>query len=113
MAAIQHEGARKLLRLISSPSTNKTPLTYKQAAKLLGRIPPGRHSRAVAQMCDLLDAAAALAGVPLLALVRVLANNLKINPRAWKEIAGIRRTKADDELHGLRPFHMERLQRVQ
>jgi hypothetical protein len=85
MPAIQHDGARKLLRLISSPSTEKTPLTYKEAAKLLGRMPPASHSRAVAQMCDLLDAASALAGVPLLALVRVLASNHKINPKPWKE----------------------------
>jgi hypothetical protein len=36
-------------------------------------------------MCDLLDAAAALAGVPLLALVAVLTDTHEINPKAWKK----------------------------
>ena len=45
---------------------------------------PIDHARAVAQMCDLLDAAAALAGTPLLALVAVKDARGKINPKAWK-----------------------------
>jgi hypothetical protein len=42
-------------------------------------------------MCDLLDAAACLAGVPLLALVAVHEHGGGINPKAWKEYAGPRR----------------------
>jgi hypothetical protein len=49
-----------------------------------GRVPPRNHSRAVAQMCDLLDAAACLAGAPLLALVKVREEAGEINPKAWK-----------------------------
>ncbi|MBB4395065.1 HNH endonuclease signature motif containing protein [Bradyrhizobium sp. ERR14] len=37
-------------------------------------------------MCDLLDAAAALADVPLLALTTVLTANLRVNPEAWADI---------------------------
>jgi hypothetical protein len=85
VAAIQHAGARKLLDIIASAVTHDELPSYKTAAKLLGRLPPEKHSRAVAQMCDLLDAAAALAGVPLLALVRVRNSKGKINPKAWKK----------------------------
>jgi hypothetical protein len=42
-------------------------------------------------MCDLLDAAACLAGVPLLALVAVREDSGGINPKAWKEEFGPRR----------------------
>jgi hypothetical protein len=49
------------------------------------------HSRAIAQMCDLLDAAACLAGVPLLALVAVREESGEINQKAWKPEYGSRR----------------------
>lgn len=62
---------QKLLRLISSAWANGDSLTYRKAAEAMGRVPPQNHSRAIAQMCNLLDAAACLAGVPLLALVAV------------------------------------------
>jgi hypothetical protein len=42
-------------------------------------------------MCDLLDAAACLAGVPLLALVRVHEKSGEINSKAWKNEYGPRR----------------------
>ena len=42
-----------------------------------------KYSRPVAHMCNLLDAAACLTGVPLLALVAVRANNGEINPKSW------------------------------
>lgn len=57
----------------------------------MGRVPPGKHSRAVAQMCDLLDAAACVAGVPLLALDAVREKSGEINPKAWKNESGPRR----------------------
>ena len=91
MATIQHEGARKLLHIISSAVKANQFLTYKRAAKLLGRKPPESHSRAVAQMCDLLDAAAALAGVPLLALVQVRSAGGNINPKAWRREGKLRK----------------------
>jgi hypothetical protein len=85
VATVQHADARKLLDVISVAVKRDQLLTYKTAAERLGRIPPENHSRAVAQMCDLLDAAAALAGVPLLALIKVRINTGEINPKAWKE----------------------------
>jgi len=42
-------------------------------------------------MCDLLDAAAALAGVPLLALVQVRINSGDINPKAWRKESKLRK----------------------
>lgn len=91
MATIQHEGARKLLHIISSAAKTDRLLTYKSAAELLGRIPPEKHSRAVAQMCDLLDAAATLAGGPLLALFQVRINSGDINPKAWRQDTELRK----------------------
>lgn len=85
MTIIQHENARKLLEIIRGAVKSDRLLTYKSAAALLRRFPPEGHSRAVAQMCDLLDAAAALAGVPLLALVAVRISSGEINPKAWRE----------------------------
>ena len=57
----------------------------------MDRTPPQDHAKAVAQMCDLLDAAACLAGVPLLALVAVRELSGEINPKAWKKEYGPRR----------------------
>ena len=57
----------------------------------MNRTPPQDHAKAVAQMCDLLDAAACLAGVPLLALVAVREMSGEINPKAWKKEYGPRR----------------------
>jgi hypothetical protein len=85
MSAIQHAEARKLLKIISSAlAKHKAPLDYKRAAKALGR-DPKTNSRMVAQVCDLLDAAAAFAGVPLLALVMVRESvgQKQINRKAW------------------------------
>src|SRR5258708_3036098 len=83
MADTQYKGARQLLRIIPSATCNGKTLTYRKAAVAMGR--PPTHSRAIAQMCDLLDAAACLAGVPLLALVKVREESKEINPKAWKE----------------------------
>ena len=52
---------------------------------------PANHARAIAQMCDLLDAAAALAGIPLLALVAIKDSSREISKRAWKKDYGPRR----------------------
>lgn len=83
-ADIQHENARKLLRLIEREGVSGE-LTYKEAAKRLKRRNPQDDGRAFGSICDLLDAAACLAGVPALALVAVKNADKKINPRAWQE----------------------------
>ena len=85
MAKIQHEDARRALEFISQAVKQRKCLTYQDVAQRLGRTPPPNHARAVAQMCDLLDAAAALADVPLVALFWVRPSPDKINPKAWKE----------------------------
>jgi predicted HNH restriction endonuclease len=82
MSTIQHVEARKLLPIISSAVATHRLLTYRIAAEALGR-DPANNSRMVAQVCDLLDSAAALAGVPLLALVMVRVASGEINPKAW------------------------------
>ena len=73
MSEIQHAGAMQLLGIITRIGAHSGKLTYTSAAKLMRPRDYEKHSRAVAQMCDLLDAAACLAGVPLLALVAVRA----------------------------------------
>jgi hypothetical protein len=82
MSTIQHREARKLLPIISSAAATHKLLTYRTAAKELGRNPK-TNARMVAQVCDLLDAAAAFAGVPLLALVTVRELSGDINRKAW------------------------------
>ena len=91
MADIQLEDARKLLSIISQAAAKGESLTYRKAAAAMGRTPPQKHSRAIAGMCDLLDAAACLAGVPLLALVKVREESGGINKKAWKAEYGDRR----------------------
>jgi hypothetical protein len=81
MADIQHQDARKLLRIIASARALNEPLTYSSVAVRMGR--PSDHSRAMASTCNLLDAAACLGGVPLLALVAVLAQSGDVNPAAF------------------------------
>ena len=69
--------------IIARTGAHSGKLTYRSAAKMMVKTEHEKHSRAVAQMCDLLDAAACLAGVPLLALVAVRAKDGEINPKAW------------------------------
>jgi hypothetical protein len=80
----QYEEAKKLLPIIAAAAKSRRRLTYQMAALKLGR--PKNNARTVAQVCDLLDAAAALADVPLLALTTVLTANLRVNPDAWAEV---------------------------
>ncbi|HEY3823135.1 MAG TPA: HNH endonuclease signature motif containing protein [Bryobacteraceae bacterium] len=91
MPAIQNQDARKLLRIISSNWATGKTLTYQLAAALMERLPPRNHSRAIGQICNLLDAAACLAGVPLFALVAVRGESGEINPKAWKTESQFRR----------------------
>jgi hypothetical protein len=91
MAEIQTRDAIRLLSLIIEVVTDGDLLTYSGAALAMQRTPPQDHAKAVAQMCDLLDAAACLAGVPLLALVAVRELSGEINPKAWKKEYGPRR----------------------
>jgi hypothetical protein len=85
MSAIQHAEAERLLDLLSGTVPKHNWLTYSSAAEALGR-DPKKNARMVAQCCDLLDAAAVLAGVPLLALYWVREKSLEINAKAWKDI---------------------------
>ena len=84
MSELQHTEAGRLLEILASVVPNQM-LTYTTAAEALGR-DPKNNSRMVAQCCDLLDAAAAMAGVPLLALFWVREKSGKINHKAWKDI---------------------------
>ena len=56
-------------------------LTYKEAALKLGFV--ADYSRAIASVCDLLDAAAAWSGLPLLALNYVRSSDGNHNPKAF------------------------------
>jgi len=83
MSAIQHSAAEKLLPVIIAATRAGLPLNYQLAAEKIGR--PRDNARMVAQVCDLLDAAAAYAGTPLLALVAVREKSGNINRAAWAE----------------------------
>jgi hypothetical protein len=81
VGSIQHAAARKLLPILCSVVTkHRPPLTYATAAKEIGRT--AGSARMIAQVCELLDVAAPLAGVPLLALVTVRQANHEINQMA-------------------------------
>ena len=80
----QHDEAKRLLPIIVAAAKSHKLLTYQTAAQKLGR--PKNHACAVAQVCDLLDAAAAIADVPVLALTTVLDSNLRVNREAWAEL---------------------------
>lgn len=86
MSTAQHAEAFRVLALIRAAPPDGPMLTYQGVAAQLGR-DPSRSSRAMAQVCDLLDAAAAHAEVPALALYRVRNANGKINPNAWTKNA--------------------------
>ena len=81
MGEKQHQLAQRILPIIRFADANELP-TYKLIAEKLCS-----HPRPIAQACDLLDAAAALAGIPLLALVKVLNKDGIVNPKAWKKTA--------------------------
>lgn len=99
MATLQHDGAREVLSIVTPAWKEKKYLTYKQVAKQMGR-DPVKHARAIAAMCDFLDAAACIAGVPLLALVAVRAEDGDINKDAWvREYQGRRQAIIDCSLH--------------
>jgi predicted HNH restriction endonuclease len=83
MSDLQHTEAGRLLGILADAIPDQI-LTYTTAAEALGR-DPKTNSRMVAQCCDLLDAAAAMAGVPLLALFWVREKSGKINHKAWKD----------------------------
>ncbi|MDP3511706.1 MAG: HNH endonuclease signature motif containing protein [Sulfuritalea sp.] len=91
MSLVQHKEAQRVLQIIRDAHKEHGNLNYGSVARKLGR-DPKTNSRTVAQVCDLLDAAAAYAGVPLLALVKVKNASDIINPMAWKKNvpAGIR-----------------------
>lgn len=99
MNGIQNQQALQLLSIISASSKHRL-LTYQIAAKELGK-DPKKSARATAQVCDLLDAAAALAGVPLLALVAVRDVDGDINKKAWVKNTpeGIREAIITKSLH--------------
>lgn len=80
----QHKNAHKLLRLIQREGVSGQ-LTYQGVAKLLKRPNPQDHGRAIGSICDLIDAAACLAGVPALAIFAVKNTHGKINPLAWRK----------------------------
>lgn len=99
MSEVQHAGAAKLLGIIAKSGAHSGRLTYGSAATQIWPNAHEKHSRAVAQMCDLLDAAACLAGVPLLALIAVRAKDGEVNPKAWaREYASARSAIIDRSL---------------
>lgn len=96
MSMIQHQLANRILPIIQEAIRTDRFLSYTIVAKDLGR--PDNHARAIAQVCDLLDAAAAHARVPPLALNAVRETSGHFNRKAWKK--------------GVPPEHRERIIRL-
>jgi hypothetical protein len=96
LSAVQHQDARRVLQIIRAADAERRLLTYQSLAADLGH-DPRTHARPMAQVCDLLDAAAAHAGVPLLALVAVRNAAGFINPMAWTKNtpSGVRKAIID------------------
>jgi len=89
MTKIQHTDALRALDFIIEAYKAMEAFTYQTLAIKLGR-DPNINAKAVAQMCDKLDAAAAFADIPLLAL-RVIRNvDGEINPKAFKKRGALR-----------------------
>lgn len=80
-ASTVHEFAESILRWLEANPAKTT--TYMEQATLMD-CNGHDYARIMGAACDLLDAAAALEGVPALALVRVLAESGAINTKAWK-----------------------------
>lgn len=99
MAEIQYRDAHRVLEVIRAATKEYRLLTYQSVSAEIGR-DPKNNSRAVAQVCDLLDAAAEYAQVPALALVMVRNNDGRINPKAWIRNApqGLREAIVDRSL---------------
>jgi hypothetical protein len=86
--AKQHALARQALPLIFAAEWQDQPLNYAALAQAMGYKP--RAGRMIGAVCDLLDAAAALAGVPLIGLWRVTMTNGGHNPRAFADRPALR-----------------------
>ncbi len=91
MSESQHAYAKELLDIIAQVGAHSGQLTYRSVAEKLGIGDHEKHSRHMAQVCNILDAAACLAGVPLLAMVAVRDINGDINPQAWDKEYGTAR----------------------
>jgi hypothetical protein len=83
MSKIQHQLANRLLPIIQEATKTNRFLSYTIVAIELGY--SAKHARAIAQVCDLLDAAAVLARVPPLALTAVRETSGHFNRKAWKK----------------------------
>jgi hypothetical protein len=85
-------------------------VSSKSLAKALGRN-PDTDVKAVGQVCDKLDAVAALAGVPLLALSTVREETGRINHKAW---CNPQRAKVIDYAvhHKSTPHEFDRMRKV-
>lgn len=80
-ASVQHEAARQALIIIAGAAKARTTLKYQDLAAALDR--SSTDARAMAQICDLLDAAATLARRPLMALWTVRNAAGDVNSQAW------------------------------
>lgn len=87
--AAQHKAAREVLPFIFAATREHRTLTYGTAAKAIGR-DPRTNGRFMGGVTDLLDAACAKAGVPMLALYTVRSNTGEINPEAFGKLPELR-----------------------
>ena len=92
--SIQHALARRVLPLIFAGENEGRFLTYKALLQEIGR-DPRTNGRMMGAICDLIDAASVLGGVPLIALWRVKTATGEDNPRAFANCPAFRKELLD------------------
>ncbi len=90
----QHKIARQVLPLIFAAESEGRDLSYKALLQKIGRAPD--EGRMMGAVCDLIDAASALAGVPLISLWRVKTAGREHNPRAFADNPGLKKALLDE-----------------
>jgi hypothetical protein len=90
----QHSIARQVLPLIFAAESESRDLSYKALLQKIGRA--SNEGRMMGAVCDLIDAASAFAGVPLIALWRVKTAAREHNPRAFGNNPALKRALLDD-----------------
>ena len=95
MSEIQDQDAKAALELIIAARREHRVYTYQSLALALER-DPETDARAVAQVCDKLDAACAYAGVPQLPLAVVRTADGRVNPKSLGYCCARRRERVVD-----------------
>lgn len=90
----QQSVARQVLPIIFAAESGGRDLSYKALLQAIGR--DSDQGRMMGAVCDLIDAASALADVPLIALWRVKTATREHNPRAFADNPALKKALLDE-----------------